>query len=555
MIFYYNLLALHPPKMSLKNMMATMWMTMSCRRATQGTHVVQRNTHMRSPLPLAFLLVSLGGFSTKWSVAHAMSTTTTADTTDTTTTRRILSSFNPATGELLGELPMATPEDIVQAVSKAHVAQKQWAKKRLSERVSLVTQAYQSLVQSNDSGSFQMGMAQLLSMEMGKDLQRATGEVVVCIESGPFIAQEVAEALQPISLTEGATQHFVPLGVVGVISPWNYPLEMANNLILPALIAGNTVILKPSEQTPLVANEFFGRIRQALPESVLTVIHGDGQVGQWLVDNKQIQMIAFTGSLATGRDIMKRSANTIKRLVMELGGNDPMIVLHDADLDLAARLAVEIGFENSGQMCTSIERIYVDASIASEFESKVTQYARDHYENKVGPWNQPNVEIGPIINTKQHAKIVEHIVDAEQKGGRFLVGSSQQQVPYITPTIISGMTQEMKLEQEETFGPVIGISKFTNVQEAIDRANDSVFGLGAIVVGYQGAHDVAHALEAGMVGINQGQGGFGPWVGAKQSGFGYHGTQDGHRQFAQIKIIAKAEPDDDDFEEEEEEDA
>jgi aldehyde dehydrogenase (NAD+)/succinate-semialdehyde dehydrogenase/glutarate-semialdehyde dehydrogenase len=255
-------------------------------------------------------------------------------------------------------------------------------------------------------------------------------------------------------------------------------------------------------------------------------------------------MVAFTGSQATGRDIMRRASATVKRLVMELGGNDPMIVLKDADLERAARFAVAGGFENSGQMCTSIERVYVHEDVAAEFEEKVAHIASRY---KVGPWNETNVNIGPIINAKQHAKIMDHILDAEQKGGRFLVGHGSEKEdddrykpPYISPTVIADMTPDMKLEREETFGPVIGIATFANIQEAIDRANDSDYGLGAVVFGHEEAQDVAAQLEAGMVGINQGQGSAGgPWVGAKQSGFGYHGTKDGHRQFAQIKIIAQ----------------
>jgi succinate-semialdehyde dehydrogenase / glutarate-semialdehyde dehydrogenase len=466
----------------------------------------------------------------QYGCTHGMMSTSMDNTSNT-----MLASFNPATGDLLGQVPIATLDDVTLAVGTARQAQKQWAAISLQDRVSLITRAYHAL-----DAPFAAGIAQLLSMEMGKDLTRATDEVTACLESGPSLAHQAGQALRPIPL-QGGTQSYVPLGVVGVISPWNYPVEMAHNLIVPALMAGNSVVLKPSEQTPLVADQFFGRLARELPESLLTILHGDSNVGQLLVES-DIQMIAFTGSLAAGRDIMQRAALKIKRLVMELGGNDPMIVMKDADLERAARLAVEIGLENSGQMCTSIERVYVDASVAAEFEKQVIHYSR-HYETKVGPWHQGDVEIGPIINLRQFDKIVQHLKDAETKGGRFIVGSSHHKPPYIRPTIVSGMTRDMKLEQEETFGPVLGISTFSHIQEAIDRANDSEFGLGAIVFGHEGAQEVAQALEAGMVGINQGQGGTGPWVGAKQSGFGYHGTKDGHRQFAQVKVIAEEDPD------------
>mmetsp|Transcript_17904 Transcript_17904/g.33191 ORF Transcript_17904/g.33191 Transcript_17904/m.33191 type:complete len:344 (-) Transcript_17904:354-1385(-) len=318
---------------------------------------------------------------------------------------------------------------------------------------------------------------------------------------------------------------------------------MANNLMVPALVAGNAVILKPSEETPLIAQEFFGRLADALPESVLQIVHGDGQVGTYLVESPNVNMIAFTGSQAAGRDIMSRAGKTLKRLVMELGGNDPLIVMKDADLDKAARFAIGGGFENSGQMCTSVERVYVDEEIASEYMEKLVNLAKDH--STVGPWNGTDVNIGPIINAKQHAKILDHIMDAKEKGGHFLLGGEDDSYnpPYIAATIIANMTPDMKMEQEETFGPVIGISTYTTVDEAIDRANDSVYGLGAVVFGQDDgiftAQEVAAQLEAGMVGINTAQGlSGGPWVGAKQSGFGYHGTIEGHRQFTQIKSVA-----------------
>jgi succinate-semialdehyde dehydrogenase / glutarate-semialdehyde dehydrogenase len=455
-----------------------------------------------------------------------------------------LRSYNPATGDLLGELPFASTSDLDRAIADANRAQRtHWSKLGLERRRDMIIKAYQSILQNDDEEEkdVQRYLSELLAMEMGKDLRRAQGEIRSALQSGPYLAKTAVEAFEPIPLPKG-TQYFQPLGVVALITPWNYPVMMANNLLVPALMAGNAVILKPSEETPLIAQEFFGRMSRALPEYVLQILHGDGSVGKYLVESPKVAMIAFTGSQATGRDIMSRAGWTLKRLVMELGGNDPMIVLKDANLDKAARFAVAGGLENAGQMCTSIERVYVDQAVASEFESKVVQCAKSY---KVGAWNETNVNVGPIINDKQHDKIMEHIRDASKKGGRFLLGglsendSNQYQSPYIAPTIIADMTRDMKLEQEETFGPVIGLSTFQTVDEAIERANDSEYGLGAVVYGYDGVHDVAAQLEAGMVGINQGQGsGGGPWVGAKQSGFGYHGTKDGHRQFAQIKVVS-----------------
>jgi acyl-CoA reductase-like NAD-dependent aldehyde dehydrogenase len=301
------------------------------------------------------------------------------------------------------------------------------------------------------------------------------------------------------------------------------------------LVAGNAVVFKPSEETPLVADAFVKILNQKLPEGVLQIIHGNEDQGKALVES-QVNLIAFTGSQAVGKDIMARAAGGLKRLVMELGGNDPMIVLEDADISAAARFAVASSFENAGQMCTSTERIYVDKKIADTFEKQVVEVASRY---KTGPWNMPGVNIGPIINSDQHAMIIDHIRDAESKGARILLGGSQQPERYIQPTVIADLTPEMIMEQEETFGPVVAMSRYTNLEEAVQRANNSVYGLGAVVFGQRHAQSVADQIEAGMVGINQGVGGGNaPWVGAKQSGFGFHGSPDGHRQFAQVRVMS-----------------
>ncbi|MFA0169024.1 succinate-semialdehyde dehydrogenase [Vibrio splendidus] len=442
-----------------------------------------------------------------------------------------IQSFDPSNGELLGEVNCTSVDEVAQAINQSKTAQNAWRKLSINERVKSIVNAYRQLDQYADTFS------ELLAREMGKDIRRATGEATGAIFMGQHYAEEAKQAFNTRNLSGSTELQYRPLGVVGVIAPWNYPVMMANNLIVPALVAGNSVILKPSEETPLIAQAFFGELQKHLPDDVLTIVQGDGETGKALVEG-DIQMIAFTGSKATGKDIMKRAASKVKRLVMELGGKDPMIVMRDANLEQAARFAVAGSFENSGQMCTSIERIYVDDRIAEKFEQRVTEIANMY---QIGPWDMPNVNIGPIINAKQHAKIVDQLKDAQQKGATFLFGSSEQPERYIRPTVITGMTPEMKLETEETFGPVVAISRYTNIDDAIERANASEYGLGAVVFGNQGANKVADELDAGMVGINQGQGGGGdaPWVGAKQSGLGYHGSVDGHRQFAQVKVVSK----------------
>ncbi|WP_445776379.1 aldehyde dehydrogenase family protein [Shewanella sp.] len=430
----------------------------------------------------------------------------------------------------VGSVDALAISDLPQVIALAKTAQKAWASFSLIERQQLVVKAYQQLHAVQDE------LATLISQEMGKDYRRATYEVGGTLQNAGYLASEIADAFATENVGNRTELQYRPLGVVAVISPWNYPLAMANNLLMPALIAGNSVVLKPSEETPLVAQLFIDTLNKVLPQNVLQVVQGDKSLGQALV-SADINMVAFTGSMAAGKHIMANAASGLKRLVMELGGNDPMIVMADANMDAAVRFAVASSFENAGQMCTSTERVYVDERIADEFERKVVALASRY---RVGAWDAGNVNIGPIVNPTQHQKVLEQLQDAKAKGAQFLLGSDDYPLPYIQPTVVSNITPLMQLETEETFGPIVAISRFSDINDAISRANNSHYGLGAVVFGGPGANAVADQLEAGMVGINQGVGGGNaPWVGAKQSGFGFHGTAAGHRQFAQVRVISR----------------
>jgi len=445
--------------------------------------------------------------------------------------KNILISYDPSNDEKIGEVIIPSSDEIQNKINSAQKASTKWRKLGLDGRMALIQKAWSGAEPHIPE------LAELMSREMGKDIQRSGGEANGTVHGGPYIAQEALKALQSYSTGGGTTIEYQPLGIAVIISPWNYPLAMANNLIVPALMAGNTVIFKPSEETPLVADLFIEILNRVLPSGVLQIVHGYGEQGKLLVKST-VNLIAFTGSQAVGKEIMIRAANGLKRLIMELGGNDPMIVLEDADIPAAARFAVASSFENAGQMCISTERIYVDKKVSEQFETQVLKIASQY---RTGAWNMPGVNIGPIVNKKQHAKIVEHIKDAETKGARVLLGGSNQVLPFIQPTVIADITPDMIMEKEETFGPVVAMCQFKTINEAVERANNSPYGLGAVVFGKKEADTVADQLEAGMVGINQGVGGGGnaPWVGAKQSGFGYHGSAEGHRQFAQIKVVSR----------------
>jgi acyl-CoA reductase-like NAD-dependent aldehyde dehydrogenase len=443
----------------------------------------------------------------------------------------ILKSINPSSGELIGEVKITSQDEINEKVVNARTAFNQWKLVPLNERVDIITRAFEALA------PMQRGLAKLISMEMGKSGGRSVGEVSSVIHNAEYISSNVALSLRPTNKSAHTEIQYLPLGVAAVIAPWNYPLAMAANLIIPSLVAGNTVIFKPSEETPVVADKMVAALNEHLPENILQIVHGSKDVGQMVVES-DVNIIAFTGSQKAGKDIMKRASSGLKRLIMELGGNDPLIVMRNANIDAAARFAVGSSFENSGQMCISTERVYVDGKVADIFEARVKALVANY---KAGPWDDREASIGPLINDNQFQKVNHHISDAIDKGAKLLVGNLAQKSPYIEPTVISGITPDMLLENEETFGPVVAIARYENIEEAISRANDSEYGLGAVVFGAQGALDVANQLEAGMVGINQSVGGEGdsPWVGAKQSGFGYRGSPDGHRQFTQVKVLNK----------------
>jgi acyl-CoA reductase-like NAD-dependent aldehyde dehydrogenase len=324
-----------------------------------------------------------------------------------------------------------------------------------------------------------------------------------------------------------------------VISPWNYPMSMPQWMVVPALVAGNAVVLKPSEETPLIAQAYADVLNESLPNDVLQVIHGADAQGKALVQS-DVQMVAFTGSRQAGISIMGAAAGGLKRLVLELGGKDPLLVLDDADIEQAAAMAVENSFENSGQMCVSIERIYVADAIAEAFEKRVGELAS---EITIGSWDDDEAELGPMINARQRDHVISQIDDAVTRGARVLAGGSGHPPGFVVPTVLADVTEEMSIMQEETFGPVACISRFHDLDEAVEHANRGVYGLGAAVFGADEgrAYAVARRLDAGMVGVNKScfASGDAPWVGAKQSGYGFHGSSAGHRQFAQTRVVSR----------------
>ncbi|MGI6751171.1 MAG: aldehyde dehydrogenase family protein [Anaerovoracaceae bacterium] len=446
----------------------------------------------------------------------------------------VLISYDPGNGEEVGRVEVTKSEEIEGMVEVARKAHELWSGLSVDERIDYLLRCAEVLQRRSEE------MAVLLCREMGKNLKRSRNEIQSCYDDILYKTKWIKDAIKTVKVEEGgiATQiQYNALGVCGVIAPWNYPVSMGHWLILPALTAGNAVIFKPSEETPLIASAYVDALNEILPQGVLQIVYGGREQGEALVRSK-IDLIAFTGSREAGKKIMAGAASGLKRLVMEMGGKDPLVVLRDADVERAARFAIASSFENTGQMCISTERILVDERILSEFEEYAASYVQRY---KVGRWDDPEANIGPIINERQREKILEHIEDAVKKGARVLAGGKNHPPRYVTPTVLADISEDMLIWREETFGPVACITKFKDLDEAIKLANDSRLGLGASVFGKKDAEYVANKLEVGMVGINQAAGnsaGDVPWVGAKESGIGYHGSPDGHRQFTQARVIS-----------------
>ncbi len=444
-----------------------------------------------------------------------------------------LVSYNPATRSPLGEVLIAPPESIPGYVARARAAQPAWRDLGLERRAEFLRPLGKKLTAAAEA------LAPLLTAEMGKPLNEALSEVRRCGEIDPMIDGIVA-ALRPDVLDDGATESVVyhdPFGVCAAISPWNFPIMMPHSLVLPALVAGNTVVLKPSEESPLVAQAYAELVMSVVPRDVLQVIHGADEQGKALV-RADVDLIAFTGSRAAGRHILSSAGGDLKRVFLELGGKDPLIVLDDADIAAAAKFAVTNSFRNAGQVCVSTERIYVADRVADRFEAEV---ARLTAQQKVGNGMEPGVTVGPMINATQRDHVIAQIDDAVKHGARVVAGGGRHAPGFVNPTVLSGVTHEMSIMKEETFGPVACIARVRGDDEAVRLANDTPYGLGAVVFGSpERARAVARRLDAGMIGINKSCGGAAgsPWVGAKQSGYGYHSGREGHRQFTQTRVVS-----------------
>lgn len=448
-----------------------------------------------------------------------------------------LQSFNPATGQVVGAVPVTSPDEVASVVARARAAQADWQALGPGGRADLLRGAADRFVDR----AAELGA--LLTAEMGKPLKEGVGEVRSCGGAGLLgELDEMVEALEPEVLRDDRTHTemiFDPFGVAAAITPWNFPIAMPHWMVLPALMAGNTVVLKPSEETPLIGQAYADVLGQDLPEGVLQTVHGADAQGRALVA-ADVDLVAFTGSRDAGKQILAAAADRLTRVVLELGGKDPLLVLADADVPAAARFAVRNSFRNAGQVCVSTERIYVHASIADAFEEALAAGAEALH---VGEGTAEGVDVGPMINSRQRSHVLAQVADALERGGRLIAGGAGHHANFVMPTVLGSVDHSMDIMRRETFGPVACVMRVSSDGQAVMLANDTPYGLGAVVFGgdEERAWRVAHRLRAGMVGVNRGVGGAhgSPWVGVKESGYGFHGGRAGHRQFAQARIVSR----------------
>jgi acyl-CoA reductase-like NAD-dependent aldehyde dehydrogenase len=436
--------------------------------------------------------------------------------------KQTIRKIDPFTGKAITALTAASPAEIRETVARARGAQSDWAALPVRSRVKLVERAAQRIGEAVEE------LAPLITRETGKPVREARAEVAAAerrirhvnarargsLGQGPRIRDERCW---------GAVAR-EPLGVVGVITAWNYPVSVPSQVIASALLAGNTVVFKPSELVPLSGRRLAEIWREVLPGGVLVDVAGADEAGRALV-RSDIDMVAFVGSAAVGRAIMAASAPRLHRLALELGGKDPAIICHDADLGRAARRMIGGALYNCGQECNSVERIYVDRGVEGDFLRLLVVEVR---RLRVGDPMREETDIGPMISARQRHVVEEHVRDAVRRGARALLGGRRRARPrrgfFYPPTILTGVDHSMRVMREETFGPVIPVMAFDSEEQAVALANDTEYGLTASVWSRDiaRAQRLARQLVAGIRAVN----GTGaahplfPWGGAKQSGLG-----------------------------------
>ena len=458
-------------------------------------------------------------------------------------TGRTFAVLNPADGSLLANVPDSGADDASAAVDAALGAYDEWKARTGKERSGIMRAWFQLLMKNQED------LARLISAEVGKPLAESRGEVAYAASFVEWYAEEAKRTYgEVIPETLRGRKLFAvkePVGVVALVTPWNFPVAMITRKAAPALAAGCTIVIKPAEDTPLSALATAQLAMEAgVPAGVINVVtasrpHTPEVVDQWLRDFR-VRKISFTGSTPVGKHLMRASADTMKRVSLELGGNAPFIVFDDADLDAAVVGAMICKFRNAGQTCVCANRLFVQAGVYDAFAAKLKVAVE---KLRVGPALEGDFDLGPLINERGLAKVEEHLADATAKGGTVITGGRRHARGgcFFEPTIVTGATAEMKFAQEETFGPLAPLFRFETEAEVVRLANSTKYGLAA----YFYSRDigrvwrVAGALEFGILGVNEGiiSTEVAPFGGVKESGIGREGGRQGIDEFLSTKYI------------------
>ena len=452
-------------------------------------------------------------------------------------TAKTLDVVNPANEEVIGQVPACGEAELDQAVAAARAAFKTWSKKPIDERRKVV-QAIAGVINENNDELFR-----LLTAEQGKPHAQAQGEIAgAAYMAGSQATLELEDEINEDTEQRLSRTRRVPVGVVGGIVPWNFPVMMAVQKIAPALLSGCTIVLKPSPFTPLTTLRLAELIKDVAPPGVVNIITGEDSLGPLITAHPDIDKITFTGSTATGKKIMEGASRDLKRITLELGGNDASIVLPDANVEKVAEQLFWSSFTNAGQICVAAKRIYIHEDIYDELSAAIAAYAKNV---KVGDGSQQGTAVGPIQNKKQYERVLELIKDAKDNGYKFLVGGDAQDesIPgyYVPITILDNPPEDARIVAEEQFGPVMPLMKFSTTEEAISRANNSEYGLAGAV--WTADPDegvrVAEQLETGTVWVNEflHLSPFAPFGGHKQSGFGAEYGKEGLLEFTYPQVI------------------
>ena len=447
---------------------------------------------------------------------------------------------NPATGEDLGTVPLMGANETRRAIDAAKEAFVQWGRKPAKER-SILLRRWHDLIMANVED-----LGRLMTAEQGKPLAEAKGEVAYAASFIEWFAEEAKRVYGDTIPSPWSDRRLVvikhPIGVCAAMTPWNFPAAMITRKAGPALASGCTMVAKPASSTPFSALALAALAERAgIPAGVFNVLTGSSTaIGGEMTSNPDVRKVTFTGSTEVGRLLMKQSADTIKKLSLELGGNAPFIVFDDADLDAAVEGAIISKYRNAGQTCVCANRLYVQAGVYDNFAQKLVVAVK---KLKVGNGFEPGVLQGPLIDQAAVAKVEEHIQDAVSQGARVLLGGKRHPLgqTFFEPTVLGDVTPRMKVAREETFGPVAPLFRFDTDEQAIQMANDTEFGLASYFYSRNIGRiwRAAEGLESGMVGINTGliSNEVAPFGGVKQSGLGREGSHYGIEEFVEIKYL------------------